>query len=215
MGRHALFSSTNSKATQASVKRAKNVLFVFAPAHDSPDPVRITPNSSLLVLNLLAKYCKFGSPQSLKDDSMGALVQGLRIVYEQHGHHQNWMIDDMTGEARGNPLNGNKDITFLRRAHRVHITRYGGMSLKERPITGEITCDHAELFRHMGNKMKSTIDVRDIELHCLVLGIRLGLRFNEIGKLDTDHVSVMSVKITLTLTVSIKNSTVQRYYTLQ
>lgn len=64
-------------------------------------------------MNLLARYCRFGTPEWLKDDSMGGLVQGLRIVYEEHGHHQSWTVDEVSGDGRGNPLIGNPDIVAI------------------------------------------------------------------------------------------------------
>lgn len=84
--RSQLLSSACSKSTLANAKRAKKILLEFAKLHNAPDPREFKANSSLLVLNLVAKYCNFGKPESLKNDSMGALVQGLRLVYDDYSH---------------------------------------------------------------------------------------------------------------------------------
>lgn len=222
LGRHELLSSANSKSTQANVKTAKKILREFATHYNAPDPEDVTCNSSTLVMNLLAKYCRFGTQDSLKDDTMGGLIPGLRIVYEQNGHHQALVVDDNSAEARGNPLNGNPDIASLRRAHSVHLARYGTMSLRARPVTAGIVRVHAERFWYSDkepNKFECGLprgDVRDILLHAiLVVGLHLGLRFDEVSKLKTEHVSTFSGQVTMTLTEAIKNSTVQRNYAFE
>lgn len=88
--RNELLSSAVSKSTQANIKRAKKVLDEYSRQHGTSDPEQVSVDSSLFVMNLLAKYCKFGAKDSLRDDSMGALVQGLRYVYEENGHTSTW-----------------------------------------------------------------------------------------------------------------------------
>lgn len=81
--------------------------------------------------------------------------------------------------------------------------------MKARPITAEIVCDHAESFWYKGCDF-------DILLHAiLVVGLNLGLRYDEISKLKIEHVSVVSGNITMTLLESIKNSTVERLYQIE
>ena len=77
---------------------------------------------------------------------MGAIIQVLRIIYAEQGHTDNWSVDYAANLAHGNPLNGNPDISSLRRAHRVHLARSGNVALKARPVTAAIICDHAERF---------------------------------------------------------------------
>lgn len=74
---------------------------------------------------------------------MGAVIQGLRHVYSECGHHQSWCVDNR-GNATGTPWVNNPDIEQLRKAHRVNIEKFGMLSLKARPITARIICDHAE-----------------------------------------------------------------------
>jgi len=210
--RHEFLTSANSKSTQANVNLARKVLLKYAAKKGAPDPNVVTKDSSIFVLNLLADYCRFGRSDSLKNDSMSAIVQGLRLVYSEHGHYQTWSVDD-NGNARGNPLVGNPDLDSLRRAHRVHLARYGVVTLKARPITVEHVCDMAERFWY-GRDGETAIC--DVELHAvLVLGLNLGLRYDEISKLKAEHVSVGSGGETLTLCEAIKNSTVQRDYHLR
>lgn len=169
-------------------------------------------DSSKFVLNLLADYCKFGTAQSLKNDSMGALVQGLRHVYCEHGHTRTWNVDESRGIANGNPLIGNPELEALRRAHRVHLAHYGVMTLRARPITSEHVCDIAERFWYGRG---SPVLIEDVLLHAiLVVGLNLGLRYDEITKIRVENVSIYSGGCTMTMNQSIKNSTVQRTYRL-
>eukprot|EP00171_Calliarthron_tuberculosum_P000723 IDg723t1 len=96
-------------------------------------------------MNLLAKYCKFGHEDSLKNDSIEALVQGLQIVYEENNHTTVWS-PGADGSATGNLLINNRDIILLRGAHRVFLAKYGSLSLKANPLTVSIVCDHAAKF---------------------------------------------------------------------
>ena len=70
--------------------------------HEAPDPEQVTPNSSNLVMNLITDYCSYWKTSSLKNDAMGCLIQGLRIVYEELGYTTAWSIVD--GRTFGNPL---------------------------------------------------------------------------------------------------------------
>ena len=90
-------------------------------------------------MNLIAEYCNFGKPDSLKNDAMGCLVQGLRIVYEEHGHTTTRSV--VEGRVYGNTLIRNTDTSKLRQTHRVHLSKLGVISLKARPRTAEIVCD--------------------------------------------------------------------------
>lgn len=91
----------------------------------------------------------------------------------------------------------------------MNFAKYGSLSLKDRPLTADIVCAHADKFWCSGND-------EDIFLHSvLVTGMNLGLRFDEVAKLKIQFVSVLSTSITLTLREVIKNSTVQRDYKIE
>lgn len=84
----------------------------------------------------------------------------------------------------------NPDLDQLRQTRPVHLERYEYISLKSRPITVSILCDHAEMF-WFGRKESPYIS--DVQLHSiLVLGLNLGLRFEEVSKLGTEQVSTTS-----------------------
>ena len=202
-----LILSANSKSSKANVRRARKVLLHYCAKHDAPDPSRVTSHSSVLIMNLLADYCNFGKPNSLKNDAMGSLIQGLRIVYEEHGHITAWNVRD--GQANGNPLIENRDITKLRRAHRVHLSKLGVLTISARPITAGIICDHAAKFWYNGND-------EDILLHSIfVLGINLGLRYDEVSNLEMKFVSISSDSVTLRTSTGVKNQTSQRTYKIE
>ena len=67
--------SANSKSTKANAKRAYMLLNHFRRLHGEPDAMYLTVSSSCLVMNLIAKYCKFGRPDSQKSDGIGSLIQ--------------------------------------------------------------------------------------------------------------------------------------------
>ena len=148
----------------------------------------------------------------MKNDSMGALIQGLRHAYSEKGHSRTWYVDDANGVARGNPLIGNPELDALRRAHRVHLAHFGTSTLRAKPITANHVCDMAERFWYGRGK---PVLVEDVLLHAiLVTGLNMGMRYDEITKLRVENVSVGSGGCTMTLNQSIKNSTIQRTYTL-
>ena len=139
------------------------MLKLFAELQGTRDPYEVTLGSSVLVMNLIAKYCKTGRPDSLRSDAFNCLIQGLRTVYEKQGHIDAWSVRD--GRASRNPLIGNRDIDKLRRAHSVLLARFGIVSCRARPLTVAIVCDHALKFWHRGND-------EDILLHAIfVVGL--------------------------------------------
>lgn len=207
LSRADLILSANSKSTKANVKRARTILAKFASQHSAPDPNEVTPNSSVLVMNVIAYYCNFGNGDALKNDAMGSLIQGLRIVYEEHGHTTAWTLCE--GRAYGNPLIENRDITKLRRAHRVNLAKHGVLTVRARPRTAAIVCDHAAKYWFKNND-------EDVLLHAIfVLGLHLGLRYDEVSKLELEFLSVTSDAITLRTSLGVKNQTGQRSYKLE
>ena len=208
--KHELIDVAISSATKQNIARAKRLLMAFTALTGDPDPVSVTEKSSVLVMNLLSSYCKMGKKDALGDDSMGALVQGLRHLYDEHGHDEVWTLDKVSKKAFGNPLRGNPSIESLRRAHRVNLARYGSVKLRAKPVTISQVANHASRFWH-GSDGK--VDPRDEAIHAIwLLGLNLGLRFDEVSKLRLENVTVDDNNITISLLVSIKNSTVQRDY---
>lgn len=198
-----------SKSSLENKERAKRVLDKFkkTQTHPMPDPVEVNVDSSVKILNLLSQYCKLGTQKPLKDASMGSLIQGLCLLYEDHKKTTPWCI--MDGRASGNPLIGNPDIARLRRAHRIHLCSLGILTVQALPMTAGIVSDFAKEFWLKGS-------VVDVLLHAiLVTGLNLGMRYDEIHKLTTDHVCITSNSIELYIETRIKNSTRGRRYKLQ
>ena len=129
-------------------------------------------------------------------------------MYDEAGHTQTWSINK-DGAASGNPLVGNRDIELLRRAHRIHLAKYGSLTRRARPLSVYVVCAHAVRFWNSSS-------VQDMFLHAVfLLGLNLGLRYNEVTKLRVELSTVLSTIIMHTLRENINNSTVQRDYTIE
>ena len=204
-----------SRSTEDNVKRARKLLGEFSKIHGTEDPFVVSIESNDLILNLLHKYCRVGTENALSDDTMGGLIQGLRRVYDEHGHDMSWTIDRASNKAWGNPLTNNTQVVALRKAHRVYLAQYGKMKHRARPITASIICNHAAKYWFGKEDSRSPIDCRDIILHAvLTVGLNVGLRYDEISKIMVDSVSVDDDNITMTINTVIKNSTISRDYRL-
>ena len=104
-----LVSTAASSSTKANVKLPRRVLKDYYALKSALDSNPVTPESSKLILNLLADYCKFGTADALKNGSMGAVAQVLQHVYCEHGHTKTWQVDNSACKASGNSLIGNPD----------------------------------------------------------------------------------------------------------
>lgn len=58
------------------------VLKRFADAMYQPDPTTVNDKASVFNLNLMANYCKFGTPERLTNNSMGALMKVFPYLYQ-------------------------------------------------------------------------------------------------------------------------------------
>lgn len=214
-----LLDVANSKSTKKNIRMATRLLDVYARRHSVRDPTEVNAKPSDVIINLLSEYCGLEEDAAnvLSNSTMLSIAQGLRFVYKLSGHDATWHpLSD--GSATGNPLVGNPRIDELYRIHRVRLSKLGVVVKKKQPLTASQICHHAELFWFGSDITRSTlgIDPRDIELLAvLVLGISLGLRSDEVAKLDVEQVSVDGRKVTLNITESIKNSTRQRIYTVR
>ena len=198
-----------SSSTKPNVTLPRRVLKGYCALKSAPDPHRVTPESSKRILNLLAEYRKFGTGYALKKNRMGALVQGLRQVPCEHGHTKTWQVDESACKASGNPPIGKLDLQALRKAYRVHLAHLGFATIRSRSNTAANISDLAETFWYgRGNVTAAPVLIHTI----LVVGLSLGLRYDEIKKFKVENVSVGSGGCTLTLLESISNSTVHRTY---
>lgn len=206
-----IFFIASSGSTKSNVRMASSLLSAYTKLHNAPDPEKVTEKSSKLIVNLLSEYCRVDSEDPLSISSMRAICQGLCHVYRNAGHETAWSVD-AKGLASGNPLIGNSHIEQLHKTLRIRLAQVGSTPKKARPLTASQICHHAEKYWY-GNRISNLIDARDILLHAiLVLSINMGVRFDEIVKMNVTQVSVDCGDITLNITESIKNSTVQRTY---
>lgn len=106
-----LLSVASSKSSRQNKERARKVLQEFTSRVGTKDPQKVTPQTSILILNLLSKYCKTGS--ALSEDTMGGLIQGLRYLLEDFGLRGPWIPDKITGNVSGSLLTANDDIRQL------------------------------------------------------------------------------------------------------
>lgn len=213
-----LLGVASSKTSRENKVRAEKILQNFTTKVGSTEPGSVTPQTSVLLLNLLSQYCKTGLPDALADDTMGGIIQGLRTVFEENGHRGPWRADSITGVCSGNPLTANDDVKQLRATHRVHLSQIDRIKMRPRPLPMSLVCEHAIRYWFGCGQ---AIDYRDVILHAIILlGLNAGLRYDEVAKLRASHVTVNSGdigtgSIILTITEAIKNSTVGRQYKIR
>lgn len=69
---------------------------------------------------------------------------------------------------------GCPDLERHRRAHRVHLARFGNLTTRAAPITAAQVCDLAEIF-WFGSS--DAVHIQNVAFHAvLVIGLNLGLR---------------------------------------
>lgn len=75
-------------------------------------------------------------------DSCNAYIQGLRLLYESHGHVGYWMeapapthpaAPDL--QCRGNPLTGNRRVEQLRKTHPIILAQLGRAQTRASALT--------------------------------------------------------------------------------
>jgi hypothetical protein len=106
-----------SRASAANERREKFLLETLAGLMGANDPVDVSEQSSNFVLNILFSHVKKDHPDGAKllgKDSIGAMIQGLQMCYDNTGHTSNWRVGP-DGSATGNPLRGNVDVSRLRK----------------------------------------------------------------------------------------------------
>lgn len=96
-----------------SKRIAKRIFFL--------DSKRGSPESSNMIMNLLATYVCYGERFSLGDDSLVALIQRVWHLYEEHGHWSSWNVDETSQTASGNPLTGNVMMDSVRSSRRDNL----------------------------------------------------------------------------------------------
>ena len=201
-----------SEASKRNQRKSEALLRSFVQNRGNDDPESVSPNSTALVVNLLAVHCKYGAKDALKPDTLNGYIQGLCLTYEKYGHTTSCAVGIDLKMAQGNPLIGNNETDTFRKANRVNLARYGFLRFEISPSLQDFVCDHAASFSIGGDED----DVRDIQLHCiLVLGLYCGLRYEEISRIQISNMSTLTVGVRLSLSVVTKNSTVGRVFELR
>jgi hypothetical protein len=205
-----------SRASAANERRAKSLLETRAGLMGTNDPDEVSEQSSNFVLNILYSYVKLDHPDGAKllgKDSMGAMIQGLQMCYDNAGHTSNWQVGP-DGSATGNPLRGNIDVSRLRKAHRAKLAEIGRTSKRATPITEEHVCKHFAMivdsipasYDTPNGEADACLDIRPWALHAIwVIGLHCGLRYDELSKLQLEGTS-FGEQIRITLPFRTKNS---------
>ena len=87
------------------------------------DPLSVSLEISIMVLNFINMHCKTGTDNPLSIDAFNALVQDLQNSYSANSHRVYWKVDYRHHTASGNPLEGNGGLANLRISHKVHFSR--------------------------------------------------------------------------------------------
>jgi len=170
--------------SQSSKTNEKKAIRVFNKVSDNlknGEPNIVTPQTTKLIINIIAQYCNTGKDSALSEDTMGGLIQGFRVMFEKCGHRGTWRVDPTTGRASGNPLIGNDDIKKLRATHRVHLSQIDKVKIRARPLPISLVAEHADKFWFGCGK---SINYKDVLLHTIMLvGFNFDLRYDEVHKL--------------------------------
>lgn len=74
------------------------------------DLVPVSYEPSELIVNLLSILCRIITNNLLSVESIGALVQGIRYIYDEINHRGRWMVDLIRKIATGNPPHDEDEI---------------------------------------------------------------------------------------------------------
>ena len=209
-GEEKLLKIARSDASNSNTIRAEKHFPQFASDLSASDPTDVSPESSRLVINFLYAYCKMGTNDPLTVDAFNAIAQGLRNIYSTEGHRGVWTINHKSNTTVGNPLRDNDDVNKLRSSLKVHRPRLGKLKRSALPLPIALVCEHALRYWFGCGQQ---IDYRDILLHAaMILGLNVGLRYDELRKISIQHVSVIpgisgDGRILLFIPESIKNCT--------
>lgn len=196
--------TANIPSTKINTEKAKRLLTLYAKTTQVLDPNMVTKKSSDLAINLIAQHCNYDRPQVLSYESVSALFQGFRHLESSFCHRASWNPTAPDGN-KGNPLVNNEDLNRFRKAYGVTLGRHGLLKHRARPITAGIICNLAEHFR-VGKS--GVVCAENILLHSiLVIGVHLGLRYDDILELSYDHVRITTNNVKLTIPAACKNTT--------
>lgn len=84
-------------------------------------------------MNLLAIKCKYNQKDALKIDTMVGIIQGLKLLYMDHGQNSAWNPGRPGFPTSGNPLIKNPGIDLLKR---TIVFVYPGLYLRISELDG-------------------------------------------------------------------------------
>ena len=216
--RHQIVRSARSESSIKNKVRMKKVFDKYSSVHPLPVHTngKLHQSVSVWIINLLNDYCRTGSENPMSHSTLLASLQGLRMMFDEIGHEGLWQTND-DESARGNPLKGNMDVTAFISSHKISLAEANYAETKNNPITVSQVAHHAEKFWFGGTTLSNRLpNKRDVALHAaLIVGMNMGMRFDELSKIHISEVSVDNGKVVMNLRQKIKNSTTFRSYKLR
>jgi len=222
----AIVSMGLSPATLAKVKQAGKLLTIAAANAGMNDPETVSPLSSTLVINLLYRYSGLANPSPLHSDlksrdTVQGIITGLRWVYRNNGHKDNWTVRTINGvqEAHGNPMDGNLMIKEFKKVHNKKLAEHGKVVRSGPPLSADHIIKHGKSFllRSMNNPENAqSVDKRDFMLHAMLLvQMNCGMRYDEISKVTMANMKCTKYGISFGIGQITKNSTNYRSYKIR
>lgn len=219
-----IVSASLSESSLKKKLQAKQLLENEAATYRQRDPNIVSKESSRLVLNILFKYSglaeyeKSGKASVLKGrDAVNGIVSGLRWLYRDAGHTDNWQVvigNDGSVIAHGNPLEGNLKIREFRNMHAKKLSEVGRVVRTAPPLAPEHIIEHGKRF--LVHYSGDVVDKKDIELHAFLLtAMNCGMRYDELSKVRIENVTSTKYGIEFGIGERCKNSTGYRAYVLR
>lgn len=198
--------------------------------HGGGEPRIISTRSPAIVSNFLADISNMtalemyrtkarngesvpADPPKLRSiDTLNGYIQGLQMLFVKHGHIGNFIVDPISGKARGNPTEAEEiSLVKFRRRYRALLAEMGLINPKQASPLGV-----EELLSLCKYVSENIILDAEMQALCLV-GTNLLLRFDEVSKLRMECITLYqdSPKMKIMLKDKCKNSTYCREYTVE
>lgn len=189
------------------------------------DPASVSPESPTLLVNLLNEYSGMkdfsGDANVLKSkEAVLGIVSGLRWVYRDSGHIDNWTIrvnEDGSKTAHGNPLIGNIHIKEFRNVHAKKLSAAGKVARSAPPLSAEHVIEHGKAFLiPKSRNVEDKVDIRDVMLHAfLLIAMNCGMRYDELSKVKMENFKCTKWGIEFGIGEKCKNSEGYRSYVVR
>lgn len=208
-----------SKSMRDKIARAEVLIRTAATQHQRPDPQRVNSQSSNLVLSILWVYTGLDTATSADDAkayaTFSTMISACRWVYDLAGHRTSWVVlslPDGATHATGNPARDNAEVASLRKSVRKHLSMLKKSPKSTKALTAELVLSRFERF--VGEKNDAGfIDRRDLAVHAIsVLSMNLGLRYDEVKKIEMGTVTATLTCLSFAITERSKNHTETKEY---